>query len=96
MRHASEECWYVVCVKCGEIEIKIGRDVPVWFHEGWFQFGSTCSCQETRAAYARAAESGAACCVPALDSSRQRAICSSIEVEFRVELVLERGECVGQ
>ena len=55
MRHASEECWYVVCVKCGEIEIKIGRDVPVRSHEGWFQFGPTCSCQETRAAYARAA-----------------------------------------
>ena len=60
MRHASEECWYVVCVKCGEIEIKIGRDVPVRSHEGWFQFDFTCSCQETRAASARTAESGAA------------------------------------
>ena len=61
-----------------------------------FQFGLTCSCQATRAARARAAKCGAACCVPALDSSRQRAIRSSIEVEFRVELVLERGERVGQ
>ena len=84
MRHASAGCRSMVRVQCGEIARVV------------FQFSLTCSCQATRAARVRAAKCGAARCVPALDSARQRAIRSSVEVEFRVELVLERGERVGQ